>query len=78
MLTVKKSKEELLKLSTEQLKTEVEKDCWVALKQYFDGKGNGSEAKIAVVALGTLAKESQAKNNARQLDLVEKRLLTSN
>ena len=62
-------------MTTEKLKQEGEKKAWVALNYYFDGGGNGPEAKVAVVALGTLAKELQSKNNARQLDMVEKRLL---
>ena len=69
MSEVKRSKEQLQKLSTDNIKIEVEKDCWISLKRYFDGWGNGPEAKIAVVALGTLAKEQQSRNNARQLDL---------
>lgn len=73
--SVMPSKAEIAENSLEQIKTNVEKECWVALQQYFNGKGNGPEAKIAVVTLGTLAKEQQSKNNSRQLDLVEKRLL---
>ncbi len=71
---VKRSKEQLLKMTTDGLKREAEHKCWVALNYYFDGGGNGPEAKVAVVTLGTLAKEAQSKNNARQLDIIEKRL----
>ena len=74
MTQVKSSKEQLSKLSLEKLKKEGEKKSWVALNYYFDGGGNGPEAKLAVVTIGTLAKEAQAKNNSRQLDIVEKRL----
>ena len=73
-LPVKESREQLQKRSLPELKNEVEKHCWVALKQYFDGGGTGVEAKVAVVTLGVLAKEMQAKNNSRQLDLIEERL----
>ena len=73
-MVVKRSKEQLSKMTIGELKTEGEKKCWVALHYYFDGGGNGPEAKVAVVTLGTLAKEAQATNNSRQLDLIEKRL----
>jgi len=75
-LPVKQSKEQLQQMNMEDLKKEVEKHAWVALKQYFDGGGTGVEAKVAVVTLGVLAKEMQAKNNSRQLDLVEQRIKT--
>lgn len=68
------SKDELLKLDLIEIKEKVEKDAWISLKEYFDGAGNGAAAKIAVVALRVLATEQQAKNNSRQLDLVEHRL----
>lgn len=73
---IKENKEVLLKKNIPELKDIVTKDCWVALRQYFDGKGNGPEAKIACVVLSTLAKEQQSKNNARQLDIIERRLIT--
>jgi hypothetical protein len=72
---VKASKSDLRKEEIEKLKTEVEKEAWIALHQYFNERGNGSEAKIAVVVLGNIAKELQAKNNSRQLDILEKRLM---
>lgn len=75
MSYVGKSKEQLSKQDLESLKLDVAKDSWVSLKQYFDGRGNGQEAKVACVIIGTLAREEQAKNNARQLDILEKRLL---
>jgi hypothetical protein len=69
-----KSKEQLLKMGAHELKQAVGVDAWVSLKQYFDGKGNGPEAKVACVVIGTLAREDQSRNNARQLDLLEQRL----
>ncbi len=71
---VKSSKSELFELETDALKKDVEKKSWIALRQYYDGAGNGAEAKIAVVVIGTLAREMQSTNNRRQLDLVEKRM----
>jgi len=69
-------KEQLRKRDLTSLKKEVEKESWIALEQYFHGKGNGPEAKIAVNVISTLAREQQAKNNSRQLDIIEKRLLS--
>ena len=69
------SKTELAVKTTQDLKRVVEKDAWIALRQYFSGLGNGSEAKVACVIIGTLAREEQAKNNARSLDILEKRLM---
>lgn len=74
VMEIKRSKEELRKVDATQLKGEVERESWIALRQYFDGKGNGSEAKIAVVALGILVKEKQASNNQRKLDIIERGL----
>ena len=71
---VGESKEQLAQKSTAVIKQEVEKDSWIALRQYFCGAGNGPEAKIACVVLSTLAREQQAANNKRQLDLVERRI----
>lgn len=71
----KVSKEQIEKLALGELKVKVEKQSWVALAYYFGEGGNGPEAKVAVVALGVLAKEQQAMNNKRQLDLVEAKLL---
>ncbi len=68
------SKESLEKHSLVDLKREVEKDAWIALKQYFDGRSNGSEAKVAGIIIATLTREMQAINNSRQLDILEKRL----
>jgi hypothetical protein len=70
-----KSREQLIEYDIDDLKASVEKDSWITLKQYFDGKGNGPAAKVACVVIGTLAKEQQSKNNARQLDIIERRLL---
>jgi len=71
---IKTGRETLLKEDTSALKNLVEKDCWIALRQYFEGAGNGPEAKIACVVLSTLAREKQAANNRRQLDIIENRL----
>ena len=71
------SKKEWDKKDISELKTLVEKDSWIALKQYFDGRGNGSEAKVAVGVLGSIGRFQQAENNRRQLDLVEKKMLGS-
>jgi len=69
------SKKEWAKKDVAELKTLVEKDAWIALKQYFDNRGNGTEAKVAVGVLGSIGRFQQAENNKRQLDLVEKKLL---
>ena len=73
-MPVKQSKDQLSEMNVDQLKKEGEKKAWVAINYYFDGGANGPEAKVAVVAIGILAKELQAKNNSRQLDLVEERI----
>ena len=69
-----KSKEELSEQTLAELKEETAKDAWIELKQYFDGRGNAPAAKIACIVIGALAREEQAKNNSRQLDILEKRL----
>ena len=69
------TKPELRQWQLKKLKTDVEKEAWIALRQYFYGAGNGSEAKISVGILSNIAREKQADNNARQLDIIEKRLL---
>ena len=63
------SREKLRKVDVGEIKKQVIKDSWISLRQYFDGAGNGSEAKIAVVALGIAVKEQQAENNQRAVDL---------
>ena len=63
---VNMSQQELQDLSVEELKKNVEKDAWVSLKQYFDGRGTEPEAKAALTALGILTKKLQARNNERQ------------
>ena len=63
------SKKALNKKNVNDIKEEVIKQSWISLRQYFDGAGNGSEAKIAVVALGIAVKEQQADNNKRAVDL---------
>ena len=74
MPEVYESKDQLSKKPLHQLKDMVNKDAWIALSQYFNKKGNGSEAKVACVVIGTIAREMQSQNNARQLDIIEKRL----
>lgn len=74
-MEIYQEKQSLKKMDIEELKNEVVKDAWVSLKQYFDGAGNGSEAKVAVVALGIAVKERQADNNRRAIDLSYKRTL---
>lgn len=71
---VGESKQELSARETTDIKKVVEKDSWIALRQYFSGAGNGPEAKVACVVIGTLAREQQARNNERQLDILERRL----
>jgi hypothetical protein len=56
------------------IKTIVEKEAWLALKEYFEGGENMGEAKIAILVVGTLAKEAQNTNQTRQLDIIEKKL----
>lgn len=73
MAYVGKSREELLRKDTKDLKAEVTKDAWVSLKQYFDGRGNGPEAKVACVVIATVAKEAQSTNNERALQMMEAR-----
>jgi len=71
---VGETKEQLSHKNTPTIKQEVEKDSWIALRQYFCGAGNGPEAKIACIVIGTLAREHQARNSERQLDIIERRL----
>lgn len=71
---VGETREELTKRSFENIKADVAKDAWIALRQYFCGNGNGIEARIACVVIGAIAREMQARNNSRQLDLVERKL----
>ena len=60
-------------LNLDEIKQQVIRDAWIVLKKYFKGEADGNEAKIAVVTLGIVVKELQAKNNERQLTLLEKR-----
>lgn len=69
------SKTDLAKFHTSELKDQVEKEAWIALRRFFDGCGNGQEARVACVVIATLTREQQAKNNARQLALLERRFL---
>lgn len=72
---VGESKDQLSQRTVEELKNFVAKDAWISLRQYFTGAGNGPEAKVACVVITTLTREQQARNNARQLDLMERRFL---
>ena len=65
---------EFQNMRIDKLKESVGRDAWIVLKKYFNKQAEGTEAKIACVVVGTLAKEMQARNNERQLDMVEKRL----
>lgn len=71
-----KSREELRKETLGSLKSTAETEAWASIVQYFFQKGNGPEAKIACVVIATLAREKQAENNSRQLDIIEKRILS--
>ena len=66
-----------MKNQEEQL-TELKKNtafkAWTELHSYFEKKTNGVVAKVACIVIGTLAREEQSKNNARQLDIIERRL----
>lgn len=68
-LKVYSERSKMRELSIKDIKQMVVKDAWISLKQYFDGNGNGNEAKVAAVALGIVAKEKQAENNKRAVDL---------
>jgi hypothetical protein len=57
-----------------ELKGHVSRQAWETLDEYFTKGGNGPKAKIACIVIGTLAREEQAKNNARQIDIIEVRL----
>lgn len=72
--SVHASREQLGNLTIETLKGQVEKDAWVALKLFLSGFGNIVEAKISAIVLNVIVKEMQAKNNARSLDIISKRL----
>lgn len=71
---VGKTKENLSLQPVETIKADVTKDAWIALRQYFCNAHNGAEAKVACVVISTLAREFQARNNSRQLDILERRL----
>jgi len=58
----------------DKMEKEVYKESLVSLLHYFNGGGNGPEAKLACAALGTLAKREQASNNRKSLDLVVQKL----
>ena len=47
----------------------VEKDAWISLSRYFDGRGTESEAKTSLTTLGVLTKKLQARNNERKKEL---------
>lgn len=75
MTRVKQSRAQLLQTELSSLKQDAEKQAWAALNQYFDGAGNGPEARIACIVLTALVREHQATNHSRQLSIVERRLL---
>ena len=70
---VGESKDTLSHRTLKEVRDQVQKDAWIALRQYFCGAGNGPEAKVACVVISTIAREKQSENNARQLTLLEKR-----
>lgn len=53
------SKDQLEKLGLAELENMVEKKALISIIQYLDEKGNGPEAKIAVVTYGTKARKEQ-------------------
>ncbi len=57
-----------------KLEQEVYKESLVSVLHYFNGGGNGPEAKIAVATLGNLAKREQATNNRKSIELVANKL----
>ena len=67
------TKSELTAIRIDKLEETVKKGCYVALRQYFDGAGNGPEAKVAYITLGVMARETQSANGSRALDLLEKK-----
>lgn len=71
---VKKSKQQYMKDSRLNLKEVADKKAWVALNQYFDGAGNGPEAKVACVVITNVIREMQAENNKEQLALNRERI----
>ena len=71
---VGESKQQLLAKPLPNLKDSAIKKSWVALNQYFDGAGNGPEAKVACVVITAATREMQAVNNAKSLELISSRL----
>jgi len=56
-----------------ELEEDVYKESLVALLYYFNGGSNGPEAKVAVAALGNLAKREQSSNNRKSLEIIAAR-----
>lgn len=77
MAYIGKSKEQLRKITTEEIKKEVEHESWIALLQYLHEKGNGPEAKIAKDIVATLAREKQVANGAAQLQFMMERFVAT-
>lgn len=71
---VMRSKTELKKLSVEELREGLYKDCLVSLTQYFEGRGNGPEAKVASIVYTAIGRENATRNNEKSLALVEAKL----
>ncbi len=71
MAQVKESRSQLMEKPTQVLKLVAEKQAWAAINQYFDGMGNGVEAKIACNILIILVRERQANNITRHLNIIE-------
>ena len=76
MAYIGKTKEQYEKLTTDELWTEMERKAVVAINQYYDGKGNGPEAKLSAVVIGATTKRDQTRNGARALDMVAARIQT--
>ena len=71
---VKESEEQLKAKGLEQLKSDAELQSWIKINRYFQGAGNGPEAKIAVVVIGNIIKERAIKNTTRLLDMQSEKM----
>ena len=76
-MSIYTKRQELIKTDVDVIKKDVILRSWASLKQYFDGNGNGSEAKVAVITLGIIAKEQQAENNRRAVDLAYSKFMNN-
>lgn len=68
-----KSKDQLRKKTSRELRDDTVKESWIALNRYFNGAANGPEAKVAVTVLGSEAKKHMAENGERALILTAER-----